>query len=121
MSQSRLLRDDEKALLAALISKAHGPEHLVKSLSDCRVEEMNDGGMGSLRFSPQDGQPRHSVIRNRHKEQTLTSPHDKFNARDSAVRSVAHGDVLPTGTPRAAQLDETSRAVDAANEQISST
>ncbi len=51
----------------------------------------------------------------------MTSPHDKFNVRDSAVRSVAHGDVLPTGTPRAAQLDETSRAVDAANEQISST
>jgi len=58
MSQSRLLRADEKALLAALISKAHGPEDLIKSLSDCRVEEMSDGGMGSLRFSPQDGRPR---------------------------------------------------------------
>jgi hypothetical protein len=58
MSQSRLLRPDEKSLLAALISKAHGPKDLVESLSNCRVEEMSDGGMGSLRFSPQDGRPR---------------------------------------------------------------
>ena len=58
MSQSRLLHADEKALLAALISKAHGPEDLTESLPDCRVEEMSDGGMGSLRFSLQDGRPR---------------------------------------------------------------
>jgi polyphosphate kinase 2 len=37
------------------------------------------------------------------------------------VRSVARGDVLETSTPRAAQIDETSRAVQAANDQISNT
>ncbi len=38
------------------------------------------------------------------------------------MRSVARGDVLETGTtPRAAQIDETGRVVQAANEQISST
>jgi hypothetical protein len=51
----------------------------------------------------------------------LSSQNDKSDARHSAVRSVARGDVLETGTPRAAQIDETGRAVQAANEQISST
>jgi hypothetical protein len=51
----------------------------------------------------------------------LTSQHDKSDARHSAIRSVAHGDVLPTSTPRAAKIDETGCAVEAANEQISST
>jgi polyphosphate kinase 2 len=51
----------------------------------------------------------------------LTSQHDKFDTRNAAVRSVARGDVVQTNTPRAAQIDETSRAVDAANEHIAST
>jgi polyphosphate kinase len=51
----------------------------------------------------------------------LTSQHDKSDSRRSHVRSVARGDVLETSTPRAAQIDETSRAVQAANDQISNT
>jgi polyphosphate kinase len=51
----------------------------------------------------------------------LTSKHDKSDARDPVVRSVARGDVLATSTARAAKIDETGRAVEAANEQISST
>lgn len=51
----------------------------------------------------------------------MTSQHDKFDTRNSAIRNIARGDVLSTSTPRAAQLDETGRAVDAANEHIAST
>ena len=51
----------------------------------------------------------------------MTSKHDKSDARDPVVRSVARGDVLATSTARAAKIDETGRAVEAANEQISST
>nr|WP_255580689.1 polyphosphate kinase 2 [Caballeronia sp. dw_276] len=51
----------------------------------------------------------------------MTSQHDKFDPRTSAVRPVALGDVSSGNTPRAAQIDETNRAVDAANEHIAST
>jgi hypothetical protein len=50
MGKVRSLRDNEKALLAALIQGKPGEEKLLNSLENAVVEEMEDGGMGSLRF-----------------------------------------------------------------------
>lgn len=54
MGTVRLLRDDEKALLAALIEGAPQAKRLLSSLENAVVEEMDDGGMGSLRFCRSD-------------------------------------------------------------------
>lgn len=58
MSTGRLLRDAEKALLTHLISGKPRAAHLISSLSEAFVEEMNDGGMGGLRFCASDARPR---------------------------------------------------------------
>jgi hypothetical protein len=50
MGMMRPLRDEEKALLAALIQGKPRAEQLLNSLKKAVVEEMDDGGMGSLRF-----------------------------------------------------------------------
>ena len=50
----RLLRDNEKALLTALIRGKSREEQLLKSLEEVVVEEMDDGGMGGLRFCGSD-------------------------------------------------------------------
>lgn len=46
----RLLRDDERALLVGMIHGIPQAQGLLSSLENAVVEEMNDGGMGSLRF-----------------------------------------------------------------------
>lgn len=58
MNKLRKLRDDERALLVALIPPSHA-HHLISSLDDAIVEEMSDGGMGSLLFHRSDNAPRH--------------------------------------------------------------
>jgi hypothetical protein len=55
MGTVRLLRDDEKSLLVSLIDRKPNGEALLKSLASALVEEMDDGGMGSLRFLRSDG------------------------------------------------------------------
>lgn len=46
----RLLRSEERRLVEALIASVVGNEWLASGLEHCLVQEMNDGGMGSLRF-----------------------------------------------------------------------
>lgn len=58
MSTVRLLRDAEKALLTHLIVEKPQAAHLLSSLSHALVEEMNDGGMGGLRFCASDARSR---------------------------------------------------------------
>jgi hypothetical protein len=58
MSTMRLLRDAEKALLTHLVVGKPQAAHLVSLLPDALVEEMNDGGMGGLRFCASDARPR---------------------------------------------------------------
>ncbi|TXI01920.1 MAG: hypothetical protein E6Q76_16345 [Rhizobium sp.] len=55
MGTVRLLSDDEKSLLVSLIDGKPNGEALLKSLASALVEEMDDGGMGSLRFLRSDG------------------------------------------------------------------
>ena len=50
MGVMRLLRNDEKALLEALIEDQPKAARFLRFLQHATVEEMNDGGMGSLRF-----------------------------------------------------------------------
>lgn len=59
MKLPRFLREDERALIAELIKRNNGPVRLLSSLSDCRVEEMDGGGMGGLRFCVEGGSLRH--------------------------------------------------------------
>jgi hypothetical protein len=47
----RALRDDERALLLALLSAKTETSHMLANLQNCQVQDMNDGGMGSLRFA----------------------------------------------------------------------
>ncbi|MES2010790.1 MAG: hypothetical protein V4468_18090 [Pseudomonadota bacterium] len=54
----RRLNDDERTLLAELIAGKPQGTRLLDSLADALVEEMDDGGMGSLRFCASDGTPR---------------------------------------------------------------
>ncbi|WP_425127984.1 DUF6984 family protein [Burkholderia gladioli] len=54
----RSLKDNERALLTALIAGRPRAEELLGSLANVRVEEMNDGGMGGLRFCTSDARPR---------------------------------------------------------------
>jgi hypothetical protein len=46
----RLLKQDEKRLLLALMERSGLDMSLVASIEDFQVEEMDDGGMGSLRL-----------------------------------------------------------------------
>lgn len=50
MDNMRQLKDNERALLTKLILSKPDSIHLLASLNNAIVEEMNDGGMGSLRF-----------------------------------------------------------------------
>jgi hypothetical protein len=58
MGTVRSLKDDERALLTVLIAGKPQAAQLLGSLVGARVEEMNDGGMGSLRFCASDARPR---------------------------------------------------------------
>ncbi|QWG17024.1 hypothetical protein KMZ68_18835 [Bradyrhizobium sediminis] len=51
MSANRPLRSEEIELITAMISESPKGNQLVGSLSERLVEDMKDGGMGSLRFS----------------------------------------------------------------------
>lgn len=53
----RLLKDEEKALLTALIAGKSQAAQLLGSLASVLVEEVNDGGMGSLHFSNSNARP----------------------------------------------------------------
>ena len=46
----RSLRDDETKLVANMLALVPNNERLLMQLVSCRVQEMNDGGMGSLKF-----------------------------------------------------------------------
>ncbi|MCL2037820.1 hypothetical protein FWG95_02340 [Candidatus Saccharibacteria bacterium] len=46
----RKLRDEERALLVAMVSISPRSPELIKSLDDCLVEDLKDGGMGSIRL-----------------------------------------------------------------------
>ncbi|MGO4153075.1 DUF6984 family protein [Cupriavidus sp. YAF13] len=54
----RGLKDDERTLLAKLIAGKPQEMRLLGSLADALVEEMDDGGMGSLRFYASDARSR---------------------------------------------------------------
>lgn len=54
----RKLKGDERALLAGLIAGEPQAHQLLNSLDDAIVEEMDDGGMGSLRFCDSGGEVR---------------------------------------------------------------
>jgi len=53
--QARHLRPDEIALIVALLSSKREEQELRKELAHALVEEMKDGGMGSLKFVGADG------------------------------------------------------------------
>jgi hypothetical protein len=59
MANVRLLKDEEKALLLELISEKPQAIQFMNALSDALVEEMDDGGMGSLRFCAGEEEARH--------------------------------------------------------------
>ncbi|MBS1520706.1 MAG: hypothetical protein JST50_06910 [Bacteroidetes bacterium] len=46
----RRLRKEEHDLIEYLLRQTPNTEHLYDQLEDCVVEEMDDGGMGSLTF-----------------------------------------------------------------------
>ncbi|VVE84027.1 DUF6984 family protein [Pandoraea sputorum] len=58
MDTVRSLKDYERTLLTALIVDKPRAAELLGSLVGARVEEMDDGGMGSLRFCSPDARPR---------------------------------------------------------------
>ncbi len=47
---ARMLRTDESDLIRALLGKVYPQEEIERTLADCRVVDMQDGGMGSIRF-----------------------------------------------------------------------
>ena len=59
MKKLRKLRDDERNLLMVLITNEPQAHHLIDSLDKAVVEEMSDGGMGSLFFHHGDNLNRH--------------------------------------------------------------
>lgn len=63
MRTLRLLKDKERALLTALMMESLQATQLVESLNQVLVEEMDDGGMGSLRFHYSDSKSRHFAKR----------------------------------------------------------
>jgi hypothetical protein len=54
----RKLRKEEAALIAAMVRSNPKASELLRSLSERRVEDMNDGGMCSLRFQTVDNRQR---------------------------------------------------------------
>jgi hypothetical protein len=54
----RLLNQEEIALLRALVSETPQAARFLDSLSHMHVEEMHDGGMGSLKFVASDQKSR---------------------------------------------------------------
>ena len=46
----RKLTEEERDLIVYLLEDKEGVEHIISELPDFFIEEMNDGGMGSLRF-----------------------------------------------------------------------
>jgi len=46
----RVLREEERELIRSLLSRVYKPEDLENALAKSRVTDMQDGGMGSLRF-----------------------------------------------------------------------
>ncbi|MEK6383245.1 MAG: hypothetical protein V4797_01480 [Paraburkholderia tropica] len=68
MGTVRSLNDDERALLTALIAGKPRAAQLLGSLVGARVEEMNDGGMGSLRFCAPDARHRRLGVQLAEKE-----------------------------------------------------
>lgn len=48
--QARHLRPDETALIVAILASKRGEHSLQQELATALVEEMKDGGMGSLKF-----------------------------------------------------------------------
>jgi hypothetical protein len=59
MNSWRKLRKEEAVLIAAMLRNSPKADELLRSLSERRVQEMNDGGMGSLRFRTADNRRRH--------------------------------------------------------------
>ena len=57
MSAWRKLRKEEAALIAAMVRNNPKANELLRSLSEHPVEDMNDGGMRSLRFRTADNRP----------------------------------------------------------------
>lgn len=58
MDMARQLKDDERSLLAGLIAEGPQAYHLIGSLDDALVKEMDDGGMGGSRFREAGGKVR---------------------------------------------------------------
>ena len=54
MSANRPLRKEEMELINAMVRESSKANEIVGSLSERLVEDMKDGGMGSLRFSSAD-------------------------------------------------------------------
>ena len=54
----RLLKKEEYDLIATLLKDKPNTKHIIKELPNLYVEEMNDGGMGSLRFLTKNGEKR---------------------------------------------------------------
>jgi len=54
----RLLKKEEFDLIVYLLKDSYEFKHLLKDLGKLMVEEMNDGGMGSLRFISKTGEKR---------------------------------------------------------------
>jgi hypothetical protein len=54
----RLLKKEECNLIEYLLKNMPDFKHLLQDLPDLVVEEMNDGGMGSLRFLSKTGEKR---------------------------------------------------------------
>jgi Iap family predicted aminopeptidase len=50
VGEPRRLTDNEVRLLMALLEASSEWSHLLPTLADAWVQDMNDGGMGSLRF-----------------------------------------------------------------------
>lgn len=58
MAAPRVLKREERELIAALIAGAPNEARLLGALVDAQVKELNDGGMGSLRFIADGVMPR---------------------------------------------------------------
>jgi hypothetical protein len=58
MSNLRLLRKEEAALISAMIGNLPHPNTILSSLRTRFVEDMNDDGMGGVRFASLDNQVR---------------------------------------------------------------
>jgi hypothetical protein len=58
MSALRKLRKEEVDLIAAMARNSPDADELLRSLSERFVEDMKDGGMGSLRFKDTDNRER---------------------------------------------------------------